>query len=112
VIVVAPGEHEVSGGKDRRGHGNDGFARSSTSLEAQKLGAEVALLGTGRARGRLHQRGLEPWGALAQSGRAAGEEHLDLERDVGGGGKQRDLGDEPSFDRLTQDPTSPLSFGS
>jgi hypothetical protein len=59
-------EHVVGGGQDRGGDGADRPFRPATAAQAMELGLEVAgLLPAGRP-GALHQRGLQPGGALGR----------------------------------------------
>src|SRR5258708_8888742 len=59
VILDAVAEHEMHGREHRRGDREDRFLRSTTALEAKKLGLEIAPLLPCRAPRRLDQAGLE-----------------------------------------------------
>src|SRR5258708_15400788 len=65
VILDAVAEHEICGREHRSGDGENRFLRSTTALEAKKLGLEITPLLPGRAPRRLDQGGLEPRGAMA-----------------------------------------------
>src|SRR6516164_33703 len=64
-------EHVIGCGEDGGGDGHDRLLWAAPRLDAQELGLEVAILLAHRCPGALHQRGLEPGGALPPAIRPA-----------------------------------------
>src|SRR5574342_1006102 len=70
-VLDAVAEHVEGGGEHGGRDGQDGLLGSTAGLDAEELGAKVAVLLASRGPGGGNEGGLEPVGALAHPGRSA-----------------------------------------
>ena len=71
LIKGAVAQHVIDGGEDRSGNSADGLLGPTAMAQALELGLQVADLLAAGSPGTLHERGLQPWRAFAQSCGAA-----------------------------------------
>src|SRR5438105_15927383 len=64
----AVAEHVVGGGEHRGGHGEDGVLGAAAGLQAQELGLQVGVFGSGGGPGSGDQGRLDPGRSLAYAG--------------------------------------------
>ncbi len=70
VVLDAIAQHVEGGGEHRGGHGEDGFLGAAARLDAQELGAQVAVLDAHGSPGGGDQGRFDPGAALAHAGGA------------------------------------------